>query len=359
MENFGVKGNAADVIFTDVTKVYGQQSVAVDKISFHVRAGELVTLLGPSGCGKTTTLRMIAGLEAVSNGSIVIGETDVTHRPASDRDVSMVFQSYALFPHKTVFENVCYGLIFSGYSKAEAGDKAQSGLELVGLEHLKNRFPSELSGGQQQRVAVARALVLEPQVLLFDEPLSNLDAKLRRSVRDEIRDLQQRLNLTVVYVTHDQEEALAVSDRIIVMEEGKIPQIGSPRELYEQPKSLFVANFIGDSNILPCTISGTRDNEKLLTIGQLKIKKTGVHAKNGATSALIRPEHIKLSSKATTYSLAGTIEKATYIGSKVEYNIATSVGSLFVISLSDQQEFSIGQNIFLKLAPEKLNILEA
>jgi len=359
MNKFSVKSNAADVIFADVTKVYGQHSVAVDKISFHVRAGELVTLLGPSGCGKTTTLRMIAGLEAVSGGSILIGGADVTHRPASDRDVSMVFQSYALFPHKTVLENVCYGLIFSGYSKAEAGDKAQSGLELVGLEHLKNRYPSELSGGQQQRVAVARALVLEPQVLLFDEPLSNLDAKLRRSVRDEIRDLQQRLNLTVVYVTHDQEEALAVSDRIIVMDEGKISQIGSPRDLYEQPKSLFVANFIGDTNILPCNISGTSKKEKVLTIGKLKMKRNDVIAKNGAASALIRPEHIKLTSKATTSALTGTIEKATYIGSKVEYNIATSVGPVFVVSLSDQQEFSVGENIFLKLAPKKLNILDA
>jgi len=359
MDKFGVKSNAADVIFTDVTKVYDQQSVAVDKISFQVKAGELVTLLGPSGCGKTTTLRMIAGLEAVSAGSILIGGADVTHRPASDRDVSMVFQSYALFPHKTVFENVCYGLIFSGCSKAEAGEKAQSGLKLVGLEHLKDRYPSELSGGQQQRVAVARALVLEPQVLLFDEPLSNLDAKLRRSVRDEIRDLQQRLNLTVVYVTHDQEEALAVSDRIIVMDEGKISQIGSPRDLYEQPKSLFVANFIGDTNILPCNVSGNSKKEKVLTIGKLKIKKTDAIAQNGPASALIRPEHIKLTSKATTSAMAGTIEKATYIGSKVEYNIATPIGPVFVVSLSDQQEFSVGENIFLKFAPEKLNILDA
>ena len=358
MENFGVKSNAADVIFTNVTKVYSQQSIAVDQISFNVKAGELMTLLGPSGCGKTTTLRMIAGLEAVTSGTIVIGGSDVTHQPASDRDVSMVFQSYALFPHKTVFENVCYGLIFSGLSKTDSEEKAKLGLELVGLEHLKSRFPSELSGGQQQRVAVARALVLEPQVLLFDEPLSNLDAKLRRSVRDEIRDLQQRLNLTVVYVTHDQEEALAVSDRIIVMDEGKISQIGSPRELYERPKSLFVANFIGDSNILPCTVSHSRKKEKVLTIGQVKIKKTNVSAKNGSTSALIRPEHIKLTQKEAASTLAGTIEKATYVGSKIEYNIATSIGSIFVIALSSQQEFRAGEDIFLKLAPEKLNILD-
>ena len=356
MENFGVKSNAAEVVFEHVTKIYGQQSVAVNDISFHVKAGELVTLLGPSGCGKTTTLRMIAGLEAVSKGDIIIGGANVTHHPASDRDVSMVFQSYALFPHKTVFENVCYGLIFSGFSKSNAAEKARSGLELVGLEHLKDRYPSELSGGQQQRVAVARALVLEPQVLLFDEPLSNLDAKLRRSVRDEIRDLQQRLNLTVVYVTHDQEEALAVSDQIIVMEDGRISQIGSPRDLYERPKSLFVANFIGDSNILPCVVAGSKQSEKTIKLGNLSIKKTAVTSANGKASALIRPEHVKLSAKKTASSLVGTIDKATYIGSKVEYNVQTDIGLIFVVDLSDKVEFSESQKVFVQLPAERLNI---
>jgi len=359
MKDFGVKSNAAEVIFKNVTKIYGGQSVAVDDISFHVKAGELVTLLGPSGCGKTTTLRMIAGLEAVSSGSIVIGGVDVTHRPASDRDVSMVFQSYALFPHKTVFENVCYGLLFSGYSKADAEDKANSGLDLVGLVQLKNRYPSELSGGQQQRVAVARALVLEPQVLLFDEPLSNLDAKLRRSVRDEIRDLQLRLDLTVVYVTHDQEEALAVSDRIIVMDEGNISQIGSPRDLYERPESLFVANFIGDSNVLPCVIGTTKGTETIIKIGNLKLKLNNITAQAGTASALIRPEHITLNPKKTMSALAGTIDKATYVGSKVEYNISTAIGSVFAVAQSDKQEFEVGQPVFLKFPADKLNILSA
>ena len=227
MRNNSVMTNAAPVEFRNVTKIYGKDFVAVDNISLNVEAGSLVTLLGPSGCGKTTTLRMIAGLESVNRGQILIGDVDITQLPATERDVSMVFQSYALFPHKTVLENVSYGLIFSGFSKPDAAAKAHEGLALVGLEHLGARYPSEL-GGQQQRVAVARALVLEPQVLLFDEPLSNLDAKLRRSVRDEIRDLQQKLGLTVVYVTHDQEEALAVSDRIIVMNKGQIAQIGTP-----------------------------------------------------------------------------------------------------------------------------------
>lgn len=356
MKNYGVKSNASDVIFNDVTKVYGEHTLAVDNISFHVEAGELATLLGPSGCGKTTTLRMIAGLEASTKGAITIGGVDVTNKPASDRDVSMVFQSYALFPHKTVFENVCYGLVFSGYSKANAQEKAYSGLELVGLEHLKSRYPSELSGGQQQRVAVARALVLEPQVLLFDEPLSNLDAKLRRTVRDEIRDLQQRLNLTVVYVTHDQEEALAVSDRIIVMENGEISQVGTPRDLYERPESLFVANFIGDSNIFPCEISGTKPSQKTVNIGNLKIKKKNVSAKNGKASALIRPEYIKLSNKKAVSALRGTIDKATYIGSKVEYNVVTEIGTIFVVVLSDKQEFEVGHSVFIHFPEEKINI---
>lgn len=355
MKNTDVKSNAAEVRFSDVTKVYDEQSVAVDNISLHVKAGELVTLLGPSGCGKTTTLRMIAGLEAVSSGKIVIGNTDVTHLPASNRDVSMVFQSYALFPHKTVFENVCYGLVFSGYTKVGAEAKALSGLELVGLEQLGKRYPSELSGGQQQRVAVARALVLEPQVLLFDEPLSNLDAKLRRSVRDEIRDLQQRLNLTVIYVTHDQEEALAVSDRIIVMENGKIAQVGTPRDLYERPENLFVANFIGDSNILPCEVTGS-SLEKTVQIGKTHIKKEKIKVRNGKAFALIRPEHIILSSKKTKASLKGIIEKAAYIGSKIEYTVITDVGSVFVVTSSDHQKFNVGQNAFIDFPKDKVNI---
>ena len=201
---------------------------AVDNINFTIEAGKLVTLLGPSGCGKTTTLRMIAGLEIASDGQILIGGKDVTKLSAADRDVSMVFQSYALFPHMSVLDNAAYGPTVKGVGKDEAKQMALEKLALVGLKGFENRYPSELSGGQQQRVAVARALVLEPQVLLFDEPLSNLDAKLRRRVREEIRELQQDLNLTVAYVTHDQEEALAVSDRIIVMSNARIAQEGAP-----------------------------------------------------------------------------------------------------------------------------------
>src|SRR4029434_3570875 len=206
--------NDGGVVFDHVTKKYGSVT-AVDDVSFKVAQGELVTLLGPSGCGKTTTLRMVAGLEAVTSGLVPIGGRDVTLRAANERDVSMVFQSYALFPHMSVLENVCYGPLSMRIDKAKARELAREKLRMLGLADFEARLPSELSGGQQQRVAVARSLVLEPAVLLFDEPLSNLDAKLRRRVREEIRELQQALALTVLYVTHDQEEALAVSDHII------------------------------------------------------------------------------------------------------------------------------------------------
>ena len=237
------------MIFEQVTKRYGDVT-AVDAVSFRVAKGTLATLLGPSGCGKTTTLRMVAGLEAVTSGRVLIDGADVTLRAANERDVSMVFQSYALFPHMNVLENVCYGPMSTGLDRAQAREVAQVKLKMLGLAGLETRLPSELSGGQQQRVAVARSLVLEPKVLLFDEPLSNLDAKLRRRVRQEIRELQQELKLTVLYVTHDQEEALAVSDHIIVMDGGRIAQEGGPRDLYEGPASRFLADFIGDANLV-------------------------------------------------------------------------------------------------------------
>src|SRR5581483_9823562 len=237
------------VAFENVTKRYGDVT-AVDDVSFTVEPGTLCTLLGPSGCGKTTTLRMVAGLESVTSGRILIGGADVTGRSASERDVSMVFQSYALFPHMSVLDNVCYGPLSMRVDKAKARELAHAKLSMLGLAGLEQRLPAELSGGQQQRVAVARSLVLEPAVLLFDEPLSNLDAKLRRRVRQEIRELQQSLELTVIYVTHDQEEALAVSDQVIVMDRGRIAQQGAPADLYDAPSNRFLADFIGDANLV-------------------------------------------------------------------------------------------------------------
>ncbi|MBD0865109.1 MAG: ABC transporter ATP-binding protein, partial [Rhodobacteraceae bacterium] len=251
------------VSFDKVQKLYGTVE-ALKPTSFDIREGELVTLLGPSGCGKTTTLRLLAGLELASSGSISIGGKDVTHLTATYRNVSMVFQSYALFPHMTVVENTAYGLTVEGMKKSEAQQTAEHFLEMVGLEGFGARLPSELSGGQQQRVAVARAIVLEPEVLLLDEPLSNLDAKLRRHVREEIRQIQQKLGLTALYVTHDQEEAMTVASRVAVMDEGRLMQVATPDEIYEFPNSVYVADFIGDVNIIEGTANPMRDDRYLI-----------------------------------------------------------------------------------------------
>jgi iron(III) transport system ATP-binding protein len=324
---------SASVEFRNVSKRYGTVT-AVDSVSFDIVAGELVTLLGPSGCGKTTTLRLIAGLEMASEGTILIGGRDVTRLSAADRDVSMVFQSYALFPHMSVLENVAYGPSVQGVSKKRAEEMAVEKLGLVGLSGLEKRAPSELSGGQQQRVAVARALVLEPQVLLFDEPLSNLDAKLRRRVREDIRELQQNLKLTVAYVTHDQEEALAVSDRIIVMSNAKIAQTGRPRELYEEPASLFVADFIGDANILDGTVVEERGERGLVQIGTLTTELPRRGARPGPVKLAVRPDAFTVTDDPAAAGLEGRVTKASYLGTHVEYEIETAVGELFVVEHS-------------------------
>jgi len=320
---------AASVTFERVSKAFGPV-VAVREVSFTIEPGALVTLLGPSGCGKTTTLRLIAGLEMPTSGRIRIGEDEVTTLPATERDVSMVFQSYALFPHMTVLENVAYGLTVSGWKKADARARAEEGLTLVGLADYGRRLPSELSGGQQQRVAVARALVLEPQVLLFDEPLSNLDAKLRRRVREEIRELQQKLGLTTVYVTHDQGEALAVSDRIIVMRDAEIAQEGAPRDLYEAPVDVFVADFIGDANLVDAEITAVNGELASVRIGPLVRELPHRGLAPGQAHAALRPETIALLPERRNDAIAGEIRKATYLGSHMEYTVSTPLGELFV-----------------------------
>lgn len=341
-----INAKAAPVSFRNVTKVYGKEVVAVDDINLEIEAGKLVTLLGPSGCGKTTTLRMIAGLEIATRGSIFIGEQDVTLLPATDRDVSMVFQSYALFPHMTVMENVSYGLGFSGFDKSEIQDRAQHGLDLVGLKGFGNRLPSELSGGQQQRVAVARALVLEPQVLLFDEPLSNLDAKLRRQVREDIRDIQKNLGLTVVYVTHDQEEALAVSDEIVVMRNASIAQVGHPRELYDAPADRFVADFIGEANIIPCEITSVQGDVAHIRMGDLAHQLPARGLAPGPANLAVRPTRFKLG---VSEGLAMNVAKATYVGSRMEYTLEASFGQVFVVSEDVDTPLSAGANVTVGL----------
>jgi iron(III) transport system ATP-binding protein len=341
-----IRGNAASVEFRGVTKVYPRaRTPAVDDISLHIEAGKLVTLLGPSGCGKTTTLRMIAGLEMATRGQILIGGADVTRLPATDRDVSMVFQSYALFPHMTVRENVEYGLHFSGYAKKEVADRATAGLELVGLGDFGSRLPSQLSGGQQQRVAVARALVLEPQVLLFDEPLSNLDAKLRRHVREEIREIQTKLGLTVVYVTHDQEEALAVSDRIVVMNNARIAQDGTPRELYDAPADAFVADFIGEANIFDCEVTSVSGDVATVRLGSVELKLPSRGHPPGPAKLAVRPGRIRLQSAGAPQTLDGRLSKVTYVGGHLEFLVATELGEVFAVSNDVDAPYAAGQAV--------------
>ncbi len=345
-----IGSKAASVEFRNVTKTYAHAgSPAVDNISLEVMPGTLTTLLGPSGCGKTTTLRMIAGLEMATTGRILIGGEDVTALPATDRDVSMVFQSYALFPHMSVKDNVEYGLKFSGYGKKEIVERGRGGLALVGLESFGDRLPSQLSGGQQQRVAVARALVLEPQVLLFDEPLSNLDAKLRRQVREEIRDIQQKLGLTVVYVTHDQEEALAVSDRIIVMNNAVIAQQGAPRELYDAPASAFVADFIGEANLLACEIGKvSKKGVAEVRLGPVRLSLPARGLSPGPARLAIRPGRIQIAPPSAANALSARLEKVTYVGTHLECSVATEIGRVFVVCGDVDAKLSAGKKISLR-----------
>jgi len=347
MTNVLNNSKASSVTFENVTKIYGKTVTAVDNISLAIEPGKLVTLLGPSGCGKTTTLRMIAGLEMATKGRILIGDTDVTTLPATDRDVSMVFQSYALFPHMTVLENVSYGLKYSGFGKDETRTRALAGLDLVGLKGYDSRLPSELSGGQQQRVAVARALVLEPQVLLFDEPLSNLDAKLRRQVRQDIRDIQQNLGLTVVYVTHDQEEALAVSDRIIVMRNASIAQEGSPRDLYEAPVDRFVADFIGEANLIPCEINSVDGDTATISVANLTHDLAARGLTKGPAMIAVRPTRVRLTPPGGHNTIAAKIAKSTYVGNHMEYIVEAAFGDIFAVSENVATPFETGQDVGL------------
>jgi iron(III) transport system ATP-binding protein len=294
---------------------------AVDGVSLEVTDGSLVTLLGPSGCGKTTVLRMIAGFETPTAGEVFIGEERITTLPPNKRRTSMVFQSYGLFPHMTVFDNVGYGLRMRGVPGREIRTRVLSMLELVGLTGTEPRLPSQLSGGQQQRVALARALITEPRVLLFDEPLSNLDAKLRVQVRQEIRRLQQRLQITSVYVTHDQDEAMTLSDQIVVMHQGRIEQIGSPEEIYGRPRTRFVAEFIGRASFLAGSVRGVEDAraEVEMPLGRFRVVAGDFRA-GDAVWLLLRPEAIRLTSP-DAGRWRGQISAATYLGGEVFYEV--------------------------------------
>ncbi|MCP4362800.1 MAG: ABC transporter ATP-binding protein, partial [Chloroflexi bacterium] len=313
----------------NVTKLFpgrgGEGEVtAVDNISLNIGKGELVTLLGPSGCGKTTTLRMIAGFEFPTTGDIYLDSQEINNLPPHKRDMSMVFQSYAIFPHLSVYENVAYGLKVARLPKKEIQERVAKTLTLVELDGYEKRAPNQLSGGQQQRVALARALIMEPKVLLMDEPLSNLDAKLREQMRNEIRRIQQVINITSVYVTHDQVEAMTISDRIVVMNEGRIEQIGTPIEIYRHPQSRFVADFIGRANFIPGVVQAQQDGQLTVDLLGRTLAVTAAeddYTVGTAVTVVVRPEMMALN-PAVGAHVDGIVRRASYLGDVVEYDVA-------------------------------------
>ncbi|MEN1761819.1 ABC transporter ATP-binding protein [Anoxynatronum sibiricum] len=317
----------------------GDPVVAVNNIDLEIKTGELTTLLGPSGCGKTTTLRMVAGFEIPTSGEIYLGDENVVTKAPNKRDIAMVFQSYALFPHLSVYENILYGLKLKRMTKEQMHDKASKVVELMQLEPMKNRFPNQISGGQQQRVALARAIVIEPRVLLFDEPLSNLDAKLREYMRDELRKLQRRLGITSLYVTHDQGEAMAISDKVVIMNSGYIEQMGTPQEIYEYPASRFVANFIGKSNFMTGNIAAREEEAYVVNVKNesMKIPNPGKQRFQVGDQVYlaVRPESIHLTS--CDGQMAGEVTKAVYFGARMEYEVLVNSETLFVEDYNPQK----------------------
>lgn len=310
----------------NIHKSFGKTEV-IRGFDLSLKQGSMTTLLGPSGCGKTTILRLIAGLDLPTSGQIFLEDREITHAAPQDRDIGIVFQSYALFPHLTVAENVGYSLKMQGVSKTEIVARVQAALALVELSGLEDRMIDQLSGGQQQRVALARSLILKPKVLLFDEPLSNLDANLRRVMRENIRNLQQKLNITALYVTHDQAEAFAVSDEVIVMNQGEIVQQGSPQTLYRQPKNEFMAKFMGEVNLLPAIKQGNQ-----LSVGEqvLTLEPAAFSQPNGNYTVGIRPEAVKLSQDFANASYIGEVQHAIYMGSYWELQVKWQAHQLIV-----------------------------
>ncbi|MBZ6074690.1 ABC transporter ATP-binding protein [Microvirga puerhi] len=321
-----------------LTKRYGDTD-AVAALNLNVPKGELVALLGPSGCGKTTTLRMIAGLITPSGGRIVVGGSDITRMPVYKRDMGLVFQSYALFPHMTVAKNVAFGLEMRGVPKPEIERRVTEALAMVRLESLAGRKPRELSGGQQQRVALARALVIRPSILLLDEPLSNLDAKLRDEMRNEIRDIQQKLGITAVFVTHDQVEALSMCDKVVVMKGGKLEQVGTPVDVYERPETPFVASFVGRTNRL----EGAARGDGTVSVGGATLRVPG--RPNGPVEIMMRPHRVRLADVDAspagegTNRLDGRLTRVTFVGDLLQYHVDVNGAELIVEAASDHGRF--------------------
>jgi len=339
-----------------------EEVVAVDNLSLTINKGEFVTLLGPSGCGKTTTLRLIAGFEFPTEGTISLDGRVINNIPPNKRDMAMVFQSYAIFPHLSVYENIAYGLRVKKVPEQEMRQRIKKVLELTELLGLENRAPNQLSGGQQQRVALARALVMEPKVLLFDEPLSNLDAKLREQMRAEIRRIQQRLQMTSVYVTHDQAEAMTLSDRIVVMNKGRIEQVGTAQEIYRHPRSAFVADFIGRANFIEARVeSQSNTMVDLIAFGQrLTVARPAASYSLGKQVTLVvRPEAIELS--ASGQGFEGKITRMAYLGAIVDYDVMVDGQRLSVVTHDPRQReiFPEGATVKVRFLEDCLYILPA
>jgi spermidine/putrescine ABC transporter ATP-binding subunit len=323
-----MKPHVVDV--QNVHKRFGS-TVAVDGVSLSVGEAEFVTLLGPSGCGKTTILRLIAGFEYPDLGRVFLGGTDVTDTPAHRRDVHTVFQNYALFPHLSVSGNVAFGLYRKGFDKAESARRVRDVLELVRLPDLADRFPGQLSGGQQQRVAIARAIVLEPRVLLLDEPLAALDRKLREEMQVELKALQRRLGISFVFVTHDQDEALAMSDRVVVMNQGRIEQAGSPKEVYELPSTRFTADFVGVTNVLSGRIVANNGEGTVLETPAGRVRVDGVHAIGDEVQLAVRPEKVRFVDVADPWCIRATVEEALYLGDVTHWYVRLADGSRWTV----------------------------
>ncbi|GDX06368.1 ferric ABC transporter ATP-binding protein [Buttiauxella sp. A111] len=335
----------------NVTKRFGNNTV-IAGINLAIPKGEMVTLLGPSGCGKTTVLRLVAGLEKPSEGQILIDGEDVTHRSIQQRDICMVFQSYALFPHMSLGDNVGYGLKMLGTPRAEIKTRVKEALAMVDLDGFEDRFVDQISGGQQQRVALARALILKPKVLLFDEPLSNLDANLRRSMRDKIRELQKQFNITSLYVTHDQSEAFAVSDTVLVMNKGEIMQIGSPQTLYRQPASRFMASFMGDANVFPA-----RFGHDFVEIHGYRLPRPPqLTATQSIGTVGVRPEAITLSEHGEE-SQRCVVRHVAYMGPQYEVTVEWHGQALLLQVNATRLQPDVGDNYYLEIHPYGMFIL--
>jgi len=353
------------VELTRITKRFGPLK-AVDDVSLSIREGTFFTLLGPSGCGKTTLLRMIAGFYTPDGGEIRFGDKRVNDVPPHKRETGMVFQNYALFPHLSVFDNIAYGLRARKLPRREIEARIGKIIGSVQLEGLEGRAPSQLSGGQQQRVALARALVISPQILLMDEPLSNLDAKLRVSMREEIRRIQKELGITTIYVTHDQEEAMAVSDRIAILNRGRLEQVGAPAEIYFRPESRFAAEFMGSSNIIELTVEGYDEAAALITAeaGGQWLRIRGQRPPEGRIVLSIRPEWIGVADAAQAAEanvLSGEVLSSTFLGPLVRYRVAGPTGAPIAIEVHNPDERGIhgdGERLFYRIPPDKPVVLK-